>query len=432
MRRHVDRRTVLRGLVGGAAVTVALPPFEAFASSGAFPKRFGLFFWGNGILPERWIPADSGPDWTLSEQLAPLASVKDVITLVSGTEVKTGNPVAHASGPAGFLSGMGLKSTGGHDTFAGPSLDQRVAAAIGGDTRFRSIEVGVQPGARGLSHNGPDSVNPPETDPAALFERLFGGAFRAPGDEAIVDPTLALRRSVLDSVMRDATSLRERLGAVDRRRLDQHFSAIRDLELRVARLQEDPPNLAACVRPDRPAPVPDLDGRPQMSVRSRLVSDLSTMAFACDQTRVLSCWYSDPVSDVLYEGSTQTHHQLTHDEPAPQSQVNDVVLRIMGDFGYLVESLRAVEEGDGTLLDNTVLLATTDVSYGRTHQIDEYPIILAGTACGALKTGFHYRSATQESTSHVAFSLLRAMDVRAADYGTDAGEVSSGLSAIES
>ncbi len=231
--------------------------------------------------------------------------------------------------------------------------------------------------------------------------------------------------------MADARTLRKRLGVVDTRRLDQHFNAIRDLERRIARLQEDPPRLDACRRPEPPAPVPDVEGRPQMSERSRVVSDLVAMAFACDQTRVLSYWHSDPLSDVLYAHATAGHHQLTHDEPAPQDQVHEIVVSVVSDFAYLVEALQAIPEGDATLLDNTVLLGTTDVSYGRTHQIDEFPIILAGRACGALKTGFHYRSETLENTSTVPLSLLRALDVPVAEFGVDAGRVTSGLSAIE-
>ncbi|MCB9506281.1 MAG: DUF1552 domain-containing protein [Myxococcales bacterium] len=435
----LSRRTVLRGLVGGSAVALALPPLEAFfdingrvyASNGAFPRRFGLYFWGNGILPDRWVPADSGAQYTLSEQLAPLEPVRDVVSVLTGLEVKTGNPVAHISGPAGLLTGQTVVVSGDDETFAAPSIDQVMAAAIGGDTRFRSLEVGVEPGGRGLSHNGPDSVNPPEADPIRLFERLFGAGFRAPGDEPILDPTLRLRRSVLDSVLEDSVALRARLGEVDRQRIDQHFEAVRDLELRIARLEDDPPVLDACVRPVVPDAIPDIDGRPQMSARAHVMTDLVTMAFACDLTRVLSFWYSNPLNDVLYPHSTAGHHQLTHDEPGDQPQVHEIVVGIVRDFAYLVGALRAIPEGDGTLLDNSVLLGTTDVSYGRTHQIDEYPLLLAGTACGALRTGFHYRSQTQENTSLVMMSLLRAMGVRVAEFGVDAGRVEQGLSEIE-
>ncbi len=439
MRRPLSRRTVLRGMLGGTALAMALPPLDAFfdsagkayASNGAFPSRFGLFFWGNGIIPERWVPADDGPDWTLSEQLAPLAEVRRDVTLLSGFEVKTGNPIAHVSGPAGLLTGTGLQISGNDHTFAGPSLDQIIAAAIGGDTRFRSLEVGVEPGVSGLSHNGPGSVNPPETDPVALFERLFGAGFRAQGEEPIIDPRLALRRSVLDSVMDDATRLRTRLGAVDHARLDQHFEAVRDLELRIARLQEDPPALAACGRPAAVEPISDIDGRPQMGERARIISDLVTMAFACDLTRVLSYWYSNPLSDVLYPAATAGHHQLTHDEPGDQPQVHEIVVSIVQGYAQLVSALRAIPEGDGTLLDNTILLGTTDVSYGRTHQIDEFPMLIAGTGCGRLKTGFHYRSTTNENTSLVSLSILQAMGVQVPEFGVDAGRVDRGLSEIE-
>lgn len=440
--RQPSRRTFLRGMAGGAAIAVALPPLEALmgraarAAGGAFPKRYIQFFWGNGVIlgddNKRWVPSDTGVDWTPSELLAPLVDLRPDILLVTGTEVKTGNPIAHLSGPAGFLTGEGLLIKGPEDeTFNSPSLDQRIARAIGGETRFRSIEVGIQPGCVGLSHNGPDSVNPPETDPAKLFDRLFGGGFRAPGEEAVEDPTLALRRSVLDSVLEDAARLSKRLGANDKRRLDQHLTGIRDLEQRIEKLQGDPPQLDACSRPEAPADIPLIDGRPQMSERARVLSDLSVMALACDQTRVLSMWHSDPLSDVLYPGATAGHHQLTHDEPNPQAKVAEIIIENLGDLAYLIEALKAVPEGDGNLLEHSVLLATTDVSEGRTHQIDEFPIILAGTGCGALKTGFHYRSETNENTSHVALSLLRAMDVSAAEFGVDAGRVTDGLSAIE-
>ena len=155
------------------------------------------------------------------------------------------------------------------------------------------------------------------------------------------------------------------------------------------------------------------------------------MAFACDVTRVLSYWYSHPLSDVLYPGATAGHHQLTHDEPGEQPMVNAIVKGIVHDFAYLVDSLRAIPEGDGTLLDNSIILGTTDVSEGRTHQIDEYPILIAGTGCGTLQTGFHYRSETLGNTSHVSLSLLQAMDVRVSEFGIDAGRVDSGLSEIE-
>ncbi len=440
-RRGLGRRAFLRGVLGGTAVAVGLPFLELFAdrpgqlaraAADGFPGRFVLWFWGNGMLPDYWIPGATGPDWELTPELAPLASVKADVSVLTGFEVKVPNDDAHASGPAGFLSGHPLLKSGSDHTFAGPSLDQVLAAAIGSETLYRSVEIGVQPGLGGLSHNGPSSKNPPESDPAMVFERLFGPTFTAPGEEPIIDPKLGLRRSVLDAVMTDAARLELRLGAADKVRLEQHMSAVRDLEKRIARLEEDPPSLAACDRPDVPPVLPDLDGRPQMDARARVQADLSAMALACDLTRVLSIWYSDPVADVLYEGKTAGHHQLTHDEPGEQPQVDAIVTEMVSDYAYLVEALRSVDEGEGTLLDHSVVLGTSDLSYGRTHQIDEYPLLLAGRGCGALKTGFHYRSDTQENASQVPLSILRALGVPAASYGSETAYTEDGLSAIES
>lgn len=438
--RPLSRRTFLRGVLAGAAISVALPPLElffdsngvAYADGSGFPRRFGLFFWGNGTLPDRWVPQGTGKDWVTSPQLAPLQPMRDHLSVVTGLEVKVVNAVAHHSGPAGFLTGTDSLDKGNNDhTFLAPSLDQILAAEIGGETQYRSLEIGVQPGMSGLSFNGKDSKNPPETDPAALFERLFGPEFRAPGEDPIIDPRLALRRSVLDGVMADADRLKARLGAQDKTRLDQHFAAVRDLELRLQRLEEDPPNLAACSRPTEPAPIPDIDGRPQVSVRARVMADLLVMAYACDLTRVASYWYSDPLSDVLYPGATAGHHQLTHDEPGDQPKVNEIITATMGDLNYLLEQLQAVPEGAGTLLDHSVILATSDVSYGRTHQIDEYPIVLAGGGSGALKPGVHYRSASKENAGKVPLTVLRAMGVAVEAFGTGDAKSDQGLSAVE-
>jgi hypothetical protein len=169
-RLSLSRRHVLRGMLGGAAISLGLPVFEAqmnsagraWANGSGFPRRFGLFFWGNGNLPDRWNPTTTGADYELSEQLAPLAAVREHMTVITGMSVMTGNVIPHGSGPAGFLGGAPLIPRGGDNyTFAGPSIDQVIAREIGGETRFRSIEFGAAV-CFGLSYNGPDSINPPE------------------------------------------------------------------------------------------------------------------------------------------------------------------------------------------------------------------------------------------------------------------------------
>ena len=130
-------------------------------------------------------------------------------------------------------------------------------------------------------------------------------------------------------------------------------------------------------------------------------------------------------------GAEAGHHALTHDEPGEQPQVNAIVIQIMQDFAYFIESLRAVPEGDGTLLDNSVILGTIDVSYARTHQIHEYPTLIAGTCCGALRNGFHYRSVSRESVTHVPLTIVRARGAALSEFGGDEGRVTGGLSQLE-
>lgn len=436
---RLSRRTLLRGLFGGAVVSIGLPTLEAFlcdngsayAGGDAFPTRFGIFFWGNGNLPEKWVPKGTGPEWDITEQLAPLADVKEHVTVVSGMKVMTGNEVPHGSGPVGMLSGAPFPD-GDTSTFALPSIDQVIANAIGQDTRFKSLECGVQPGGQGQSYNGPHSNNPPETSPAAFFNRVFGAGFVLPGTNTTPDPKLALRQSILDSVKSDAKRLQDRLGAADKARLEQHLEGVRSLEKQIQKLQENPPSLAACAVPLTPeADYPDIDGRPQMSVRSRVMADILAMALACDQTRVFSDWFSTPVNNLLYPDATAGHHQLTHDEPDPQPQVNSIVLYQITELAYLIKALASVQEGDSTLLERTALLATTDVSYARAHSIEDYPILIAGSAGGKLKKGIHYRSPASENTSKVLLTLARAMGLTLDSYGEGAGLVTSSLTAIE-
>jgi hypothetical protein len=438
-RPRLDRRTMLRGLIGGAAVAVGLPLLDIFldesgtalAGGDALPKRFGIFFWGNGVLPVRWVPASTGAAWELSETLAPLAAVKDQINVVSGMKVYTGNMVPHFSGPVGMFSGAPYPLND-MSTFAEPSIDQVIANAVGKDTRFKSLEVAVEPGGISLSYNGPHSVNPPESSPIALFNRVFVNGFVMPGTTPIPDPRLPLRRSVLDAIQDDVTGLQAQLGSVDKTRLEEHLEGIRELEQRLVKLEQNPPSLANCALPPKPLDVyPDIEGRPALSDISRAMVDILVMALACDQTRVFSDWFSSPVDNLLYPSASKGHHQLTHDEPDPQDQVADILLYIMTELAYLLSALRAVPEGIGTLLDHCAILATSDCSLGRSHSVEDYPIIIAGSCNGALKTGLHYRSVANENTSKVLLTLARAMGMTLDSYGKEAGLVSTSLSAIE-
>jgi hypothetical protein len=408
---------------------------DALASGELLPVRFGIFFWGNGVIPDLWNPELEGTadQYTLSDQLLPLQELKSKIAVIGGCRVPLVNQVPHLSGAAGVLSGSPLtaESTDDDFTFTQPSIDQVIASAIGDTTRYRSIETGVEPGP-GLSYNGPYSINPPESSPHALFERLFGVGFVAPGEEAIIDPSIGLRRSVLDVVMEDANRLIHQVGSVDRARLEQHLDGIRDLERRLARMSEDPPDMAACVRPDAPTSLfEDVDGRPQMAEKNQAMSALLAMALACDQTRVFSHCFTYPVNNVLFPSASAGHHTLTHDETDPQTECHAINLKIMESCADFLSALDAIPEGDGTLLDRCGVLCTTDVSLGRIHSLDDIPIVIAGSAGGRLRVGHHYRSPTGENVSKVMLTLIRAMGVTAGSFGTEEGRTESGLSALE-
>lgn len=450
-RGGLHRRTLLKGMLAGSVVTVGLPALELFydppisviasprarAECATFPKRFGVWYWGNGVIPDRWTPTGSGTDWEPSEQLMPLLALKPKLTVVSGTRVVTPNAVPHGSGPAGMLSGGDMMSPDGNassGTFPGPGIDQIIAAAIGDRTRFPSLELGVQRSDQSISFSGPHAMNPPETSPMALFERIFGVGFRDPDDTSGPDPRLGLRRSVLDVVNAQAGSLRPRLGIADRARLDAHLEGVRAIELQIARLSADPPSLAACMRPETmPDPdYPDRDGRPQMEIINGVMADLLAMTLACDQTRVFTYMFSQAVNNVLFGMHTAGHHQLTHDEPGEQPEVNEIVVSIMAMLATFLTKLDGIPEGDGeTLLDHSAILCTTDVSLGRTHSLENFPIVLAGSCCGTLRTGIHYVSPGAENVCRLSLSLLRAMELPQASFGSGPASTTDGLSGIE-
>jgi hypothetical protein len=413
-------------------VWLGLPWLEAHAATcdSGFPKRFGVFFWGNGNLPDRWTPQETGPVWTPSEQLMPLARHQPKLTVCTGLEVKVPNTSPHWSGAVGLLTGTELTGDDDEWEVQGPTIDQVIAQQIGTTTLYPSLQVGIAD-EECFSYTGPNQPNYGETDPYALYQRLFGGTFQQGGDGG-VDPSLGYRRSVLDAVLGDLDRLSTRLGAEDRIRLEAHADSVRTLEQRLARLQEDPPDLAACVQPGAPAEdYPDVDGRPQLSARSRAFSDLLAMALACDQTRVFTLSQHRAISNVLYPERSDGVHNLTHNEPGDQPEVNQVVLAVMEELAYLLDALDAVDEGEGTLLDHSLVLAASEISEGRTHRLDEMPLLLAGGACGSLVKGHHLRSNGSENINHAMLSVLRAFDVVAPTWGQGDSLVDTGWAPLE-
>jgi hypothetical protein len=437
--RRLPRRTLLRGALGGAAIGVALPALQAMlntsgtalASGRPLPRRLGVFFWGNGVRHKFWVPAATGRNWMLSDELEPLAKLKRYLNVVTGMDVKTGNEQGHHAGTVGILSGCPMvsqphPSSAYASTFSGPSIDQVAAAAIAGSTPFRSLEVGVSRRVTEnegttllyLSHRGPDAPNPPEYDPRAVFQRLFGGAGRS-----------ALGPSVLDVVAEDARTLSTRLGVEDRRRMEQHLGDIRELERRVSAPR---PAKRQCLAPDGTLPL--AEGASEHTAVNTAMARVVALALSCDLTRVFSFMFSGSVGETSYPevGQDKAHHQLTHDEPGDQPLVHAATVFIMRQFAVLLEVLAATPDGAGNLLDRSVVLASSDTADGRDHTLKDYPVLVAGGAGGALRTpGVHYRSQIGENTSKVLLTVLRAAGVKLDRFGNKGGQVEDGLGAIE-
>ncbi len=431
----LKRRTLLQGL--GAAV--ALPTLDAmlnshgtaYADGRPVPKRFATFFFGNGVILNRWRPAAIGAEWALTEELAPLANVKSYVNVVSGYKIRIPNRRGHHTGAAGILSGypfIPLPPEGApyNSKFGGPSVDQVAADAIGTTTTFASVQIAVSkrvtrnegPTLQFISHRGPDAPLPQEFNPAALFNRLF--ASFEPRDPT--DPRDRLRVSVLDAVREDARRLQARLGAADRARLDAHLTGIAEVRARILAL---PPEFTtACVLPDPPTEENrDIDGIEQLEAVATVMSDLLVLAWACDLTRVASYQFSGSVGSTIYSalGHTIGEHALTH-ESQRQTDVHNAVVFVMQRFAYFLEKLKASPEGSGNLLDNCCILFSSDVCEGLVHSIADYPILVAGRAGGFLRyPGIHHRSTTEQNTSDVLLTCLRAVGANAESFGGEGG-----------
>ena len=456
---RLERRTLLRGLLGGSAVAVGLPTLEAMLNGngtayaqggGTLPRRLGIFFWGNGVRLKFWTPATS-PTWQPTPSLMPLLPVKDYVNVVSGLDIKIPRARVHHVGTIGILSGAPVVvqprgSATYRSTFSKPSIDQIAAAELGKSTRFKSLELGISRRVRKdegltpqiLSHNGPDSGNPPTFDPGEVFTRLFGGAPApgmgggAPGGPSAPQKAAAMRRSVLDAVVLDLEALKPRVGTADRRRLDQHFANVRAVERRLQSASQAPGG--GCAPPaTAPGPFPDTRQGEQLEAITTAMSELLALALACDLTRVFSMLFSGSIGGTVFwpAGVTRGHHGLTHVEAGDQPQIQATTVFTMKMLGVLLQKLKDTPDGAGNLLDSSAILATTDCAEGKAHSIRDYPILVAGRAGGFFKyPGVHHRE-LGGNTSTVLMSLLRSVGVNPPEVGAMSGRATTGLSAIE-
>ncbi|MFP8879088.1 MAG: DUF1552 domain-containing protein, partial [Myxococcota bacterium] len=301
MKMGLTRRTLLRGMLGGASIGLGLPALEIFlnphgnawADGAPLPIRFGTWFWGCGMNPARWTPSASGTAWEPTAELAPVESVREHINILSGFNVvldgRLNHP--HQSGVIAMLTGEAPEAP---KDVPAPTLDILVSDQIGDATRFRSIEMSASGSARhSYSRRSESNVNPAEVSPVALYTRIFGPDFRDPNAaEFVPDPAVMLRQGVVSAVKEDRDRLQSRLGAADRRRLDEYFTSLRQLERQLeVQLSERPP-LAACQRPEIPEEMEVGSEIGSATRNHELMSDVLALALACDQTRVFNMVFS--------------------------------------------------------------------------------------------------------------------------------------------
>lgn len=427
MRR--DRRWVLKGMLGGAAVTLGLPLFDcrlnnngtALAAGAPMPVRFGTWFWGLGVTPGRWKPTMLGADYDILPELEPIAKYKSKVSILSGFDVLLdGKPnFPHQTGGPAFRCGVAPARI----AFPGASFDTIVADAVGANTRFRSLELsGIAADNNTLSGRGAGQMNPAESSALALYTRIFGPEFQDPNAADFTpDPAIMAKQSVLSAVSDERKALEQQLGAADRARLDQYFTAVRQVENQLAMQLQKPEPLLACKVPTPPPDFPVAHDVEEATRNHELLANVLAMALTCNQTKVFNFCINDSASSLTRRGSTTSHHQLTHDEQIDerlgyQPEATKFIADLMQAWGTFVGILDAIPEGDGTLLDHTLVVAHSDSDFAKVHSVTNLPVMFAGGAGGRIKTGLHING-KGEAVTRLALTAMQVMKVNIDRFG---------------
>lgn len=411
--KSLSRRTLLRG----AGITLALPFLDAMkpalgataGSTASAPLRLAVVYVPNGISMDSWRPTGLDKNWELTRILKPLAPHKDSLNVLTGLTHNNGRalgdgPGDHARAAASFLSGVHPKKTGGANIHNGVTMDQLIAAHVGKQTRFQSLELGTEPGGiagecdsgyscaytNSISWRTDTAPNPPETNPRLLFQRLFG-------DEAGQDPEIRAksrlyRTSILDYVMEDSRQLMNRVGTHDRRKLDEYLYAIREIERRIQ---------SASDQKDIDPGIQQPSGMPaEFAEHVKLMYDMMTIAMQADLTRVTTFMMGREGSTRTYRdiGISEAHHPLSHHQKDPEkiekiTQINAYHVEL---FKYFLDRMACTVEGDGSLLDNSLIIYGSGLSDGNSHFHHDLPVLLAGKAKG--KIGLNRRLASPKET----------------------------------
>ena len=444
---RLSRRRVLRGMMEGAAVGLALPFLDCFldengkalaANREALPVCFGTWFYGCGFNPGRWEPKTTGPNYQFGIELEPLTPFRPRINVYSQmTAWLDGRPpTAHAIAPAVIVQGA-APPVPGQTLGPGPTLDSLIADAIGTRTRFRSLEVSCT-GSAASSHSQREgnAANPSEVSPLALYMRVFGPGFKDPNAASFTpDPSVVVRRSVLSAVSEQTRSFERQLGATDRAHLDEYLTSLRELEQQLDLQLKKPAPLAACSLPPKPAETPVGGEVGEVTVNHRLFSQILAHALACDQTRVVNVMQTDGLSQLRFAGEANTHHLFTHEDPIDervgyQPNVAKFYPVILGMFSTFLSELDAFREGDQTLLDRMLVLNYTDSGFAKNHTTDNVPMLTVGSAGRRVKTGFHFAAPKGDPVTRVSLTVLQALGVPISTFGSESNRTAKTITEV--
>lgn len=435
-----------RAFLGGAGAAVGLPLLEAMLPIGrtAFaatdrPTRLLAYFVPNGIHMPAWTPTATGRDYALSPTLAPLARVKEDLLVLTNMANRPGRPYEvgdHASGLGAFLTAFRVHKTSGDNILNSTSVDQVAAQHIGHLTTLPSLELGMDGGGsagncdsgyscaytRNIAWSGPRTPVPKLTEPRAVFDRLFAGMDVSATEQERARRAV-LNQSLLDYVLEDVQALQNKLGYLDRAKLDEYLTSIQQLERQIT---DDSP--LYCTVPNRP---PTGLG---VETKVKLMSDLMVLAFQCNITRVQTFMLANGVSERRYEflGINDGHHYISHHQ---NLQSNYDKLKLidhweMQQFAYLLEKLKDTKDPEGIpLLDSCMAYLSSEISDGNRHNHDNKPILLAGRANGYFDTGRHIRFQNEQPVGNLFMTMLDAMGVQVSEFGDDGRAVLVSLKA---
>ena len=433
-RKHLPRRTVLRGF--GTALALPLldgmvPALSALRLTAAAPvRRLGVVYCGHGAHMTHWTPATEGP-LELSPILQGLAPFRDRLLVVSGLASKPGTGV-HAQIQAAYLTGVSPKRTDGSDVAAGTSMDQIAARELGMETQLPSLELSVEPvdftaGAtcaigfnciynNTVSWRTPTTPVQMENNPRAVFERLFGAADSTESGARLAD--IKNDRSLLDSVTEKVSDFQRQLGPSDRTRLDEFLAAVRDVERRLQMAEQQADRELPVV--DRPAGVPA-----SYQEYAELMFDLQALAYQTDMTRVATYLLirENSLRTAPEIGVPEPYHPLTH-SATPDWQAKQAKLNVyhLGLFRHFVEKLHSTPDGDGSLLDHTLLLYGSGMSRADIHAPYDLPTLLVGGRM-FFKGDRHIRVPEDEPLTNLHLTLLEKMGVRVDRLGDSTGQL---------